>query len=148
MCVCVSYCCMLITAYSFACTFGFLHTQIHSHTLLMHYMHDNSQICILFSCTHSHLHVLPSLPCPTHPSLNTTIGKGGVFKSLGDMGAVVTNLALGTTRMMGARLGGSGSGSSPKKKAGTSDKEDTLVMDTKLNIIEILEVSESSLWNC
>ncbi|KAK3865118.1 hypothetical protein Pcinc_029236 [Petrolisthes cinctipes] len=66
-------------------------------------------------------------------------GKGGVFKSLGDMGAVVTNLALGTTRMMGARIGGSGSGSSPKKKAGITDKEDTLVMDTKLNIIEILE---------
>ncbi|KAK4321538.1 hypothetical protein Pmani_007659 [Petrolisthes manimaculis] len=41
--------------------------------------------------------------------------------------------------MMGARIGGSGSGSSPKKKAGTTDKEDTLVMDTKLNIIEILE---------
>ncbi|XP_066945103.1 inositol 1,4,5-trisphosphate receptor isoform X26 [Macrobrachium rosenbergii] len=61
--------------------------------------------------------------------------KGGVFKSLGDMGAVVTNLALGTTRM-GPRISG---GASPKKKPGGTEKEDTLVMDTKLKIIEILE---------
>ncbi|XP_064083329.1 inositol 1,4,5-trisphosphate receptor-like isoform X18 [Macrobrachium nipponense] len=61
--------------------------------------------------------------------------KGGVFKSLGDMGAVVTNLALGTTRM-GPRISG---GASPKKKPGATEKEDTLVMDTKLKIIEILE---------
>lgn len=53
------------------------------------------------------------------------------------MGAVVTTLALGTTRM-GPRLG---AGASPKKKAGVTEKEDTLVMDTKLKIIEILEVS-------
>nr|AAC61691.1 inositol 1,4,5-trisphosphate receptor [Panulirus argus] len=65
----------------------------------------------------------------------TASAKGGVIKSLGDMGAVVTNLALGTTRM-GPRLGG---GSSPKKKVGATEKEDTLVMDTKLKIIEILE---------
>ncbi|KAG7164639.1 Inositol 1-4,5-trisphosphate receptor-like [Homarus americanus] len=65
----------------------------------------------------------------------TLSAKGGVFKSLGDMGAVVTNLALGTTRM-GPRLGG---GTSPKKKVGVTEKEDTLVMDTKLKIIEILE---------
>ncbi|XP_069940179.1 inositol 1,4,5-trisphosphate receptor isoform X5 [Cherax quadricarinatus] len=62
-------------------------------------------------------------------------GKGGVFKSLGDMGAVVTNLALGTTRM-GHRLGG---GASPKKKGAALEEADTLVMDTKLKIIEILE---------
>ncbi|XP_066945104.1 inositol 1,4,5-trisphosphate receptor isoform X27 [Macrobrachium rosenbergii] len=41
----------------------------------------------------------------------------------------------GTTRM-GPRISG---GASPKKKPGGTEKEDTLVMDTKLKIIEILE---------
>ncbi|XP_045110770.1 inositol 1,4,5-trisphosphate receptor type 1-like isoform X9 [Portunus trituberculatus] len=59
--------------------------------------------------------------------------KGGVIKSLEDMGAVVTTLALGTTRCMGPHR------ASPKKKSSTTEKEDTLVMDTKLKIIEILE---------
>nr|XP_045591991.1 inositol 1,4,5-trisphosphate receptor-like isoform X5 [Procambarus clarkii] len=72
---------------------------------------------------------------PNNLPQGTISGKGGVFKSLGDMGAVVTNLALGTTRM-GHRLGG---GASPKKKGAALEKEDTLVMDTKLKIIEILE---------
>ncbi|KAK7083804.1 Inositol 1,4,5-trisphosphate receptor type 1, partial [Halocaridina rubra] len=62
--------------------------------------------------------------------------KGGVFKSLGDMGAVVTNLTLGATRMSPRIAAG---GASPKKKPGGTEKEDTLVMDTKLKIIEILE---------
>lgn len=85
--------------------------------------------CLAFLCPLSTLHP-PSLPCPT--------AKGGVIKSLEDMGAVVTNLALGTTRClvpMGPRA-------SPKKKASNTEKEDTLVMDTKLKIIEILEVRE------
>ncbi|XP_071518112.1 inositol 1,4,5-trisphosphate receptor [Panulirus ornatus] len=47
----------------------------------------------------------------------------------------VSETKEGTTRM-GPRLGG---GSSPKKKVGGTEKEDTLVMDTKLKIIEILE---------
>lgn len=72
---------------------------------------------------------LPS-PCP-NPHLTA---KGGVIKSLEDMGAVVTNLALGTTRCLGSHR------ASPKKKSSTTEKEDTLVMDTKLKIIEILEV--------
>ncbi|XP_068212186.1 LOW QUALITY PROTEIN: inositol 1,4,5-trisphosphate receptor [Palaemon carinicauda] len=72
---------------------------------------------------------------PRKKSTDKREAKGGVFKSLGDMGAVVTNLALGTTRM-GPRISG---GASPKKKQGATEKEDTLVMDTKLKIIEILE---------
>ncbi|XP_042229615.1 inositol 1,4,5-trisphosphate receptor-like isoform X5 [Homarus americanus] len=47
----------------------------------------------------------------------------------------VSDTKEGTTRM-GPRLGG---GTSPKKKVGVTEKEDTLVMDTKLKIIEILE---------
>lgn len=53
------------------------------------------------------------------------------------MGAVVTNLALGTNRM-GTRISSGGTGR--KKKSGAADKEDLFVMDTKLKIIEILEV--------
>lgn len=71
-----------------------------------------------------------------YPSSHSQTGmktKGGVIKSLEDMGAVVTNLALGTTRCMGPHR------ASPKKKSSTTEKEDTLVMDTKLKIIEILE---------
>nr|XP_045591963.1 inositol 1,4,5-trisphosphate receptor-like isoform X2 [Procambarus clarkii] len=47
----------------------------------------------------------------------------------------VSDTKEGTTRM-GHRLGG---GASPKKKGAALEKEDTLVMDTKLKIIEILE---------
>ncbi|XP_066945080.1 inositol 1,4,5-trisphosphate receptor isoform X5 [Macrobrachium rosenbergii] len=46
-----------------------------------------------------------------------------------------TDKREGTTRM-GPRISG---GASPKKKPGGTEKEDTLVMDTKLKIIEILE---------
>ena len=78
----------------------------------------------------------------------TLSAKGGVIKSIGDIGAVMTNMALGTTGM-GNRLPNGGSvnqprplGSSPKKtSAGVKKEEDALVMNTKLKIIEILEVS-------
>lgn len=61
---------------------------------------------------------------------------GGVLRSLSDMGAVMTSLALGTA----------GFAKSPmplslrKKQAQAAlKKEDPLVMDTKLKIIEILQ---------
>lgn len=61
---------------------------------------------------------------------------GGVLRSLSDMGAVMTSLALGT-----AGFGGK----SPmtlaiRKKQNQAKKEDPLVMETKLKIIEILQV--------
>ncbi|RXG67947.1 Inositol 1,4,5-trisphosphate receptor [Armadillidium vulgare] len=63
--------------------------------------------------------------------------KGGVLKSIGDMGAVMTNLAFGTAGVVtripnGQRMSG-------KEKSSSSKKEDAVVMDTKLKIIEILE---------
>ena len=91
------------------------------------------------------------------------------MKTIGDMGGVMTQLALATTGM-GPRLpapgtpggapadfgapsgatGASGVGGSAKaatglvgtkKKGGVGGKkEDTLLMDTKLKIVEILEV--------
>ncbi|XP_042858800.1 inositol 1,4,5-trisphosphate receptor-like [Penaeus japonicus] len=70
------------------------------------------------------------------PAGRISADKGGVIKTLGDMGAVVTNLALGTNRM-GTRI--PVGGTSRKKKPGVADKEDLFVMDTKLKIIEILE---------
>lgn len=70
------------------------------------------------------------------PAGRISADRGGVIKTLGDMGAVVTNLALGTNRM-GTRISGGGTGR--KKKSGAADKEDLFVMDTKLKIIEILE---------
>ncbi|XP_047489023.1 inositol 1,4,5-trisphosphate receptor-like isoform X3 [Penaeus chinensis] len=70
------------------------------------------------------------------PAGRISADTGGVIKTLGDMGAVVTNLALGTNRM-GTRI--SSGGTSRKKKSGAADKEDLFVMDTKLKIIEILE---------
>ncbi|XP_064473340.1 inositol 1,4,5-trisphosphate receptor type 1-like isoform X1 [Ornithodoros turicata] len=65
------------------------------------------------------------------PEASVLGAQGGVLKSIGDMGAVMTNMVLGTT--------GVNKPSSvvvPKK---TSAAEDTLVMDTKLKIIEILQ---------
>ncbi|XP_076048925.1 inositol 1,4,5,-trisphosphate receptor isoform X4 [Oratosquilla oratoria] len=66
----------------------------------------------------------------------TEEAQGGVLVSLGNMGAVMTSLTLGTTSM-GSRITATHH-PSPKKK-GPSKKEDSLIMDTKLKIIEILE---------
>ncbi|KAF0290289.1 Inositol 1,4,5-trisphosphate receptor [Amphibalanus amphitrite] len=55
-------------------------------------------------------------------------GKSGVLKSLTDMGQVMTQLTLGSNAARSGSL----------RKAATK-REDTLVMDIKLNIIEILQ---------
>lgn len=57
------------------------------------------------------------------------------------MGAVMTNLAFGTAGVVtripnGQRMSG-------KEKSSSSKKEDAVVMDTKLKIIEILEVNNN-----
>lgn len=59
--------------------------------------------------------------------------RGGVLTSIGNMGAVMTNMVLGTagmTKQVAATI---------QKKASITGAEDTLVMDTKLKIIEILQ---------
>ncbi|XP_053593161.1 inositol 1,4,5-trisphosphate receptor isoform X1 [Microplitis demolitor] len=58
--------------------------------------------------------------------------EGGVLKCIGDMGAVMTSLALGPA-------GQSMSGSSSPRSSPAAKKEYPLVMDTKLKIIEILQ---------
>ncbi|CAN8018158.1 unnamed protein product [Ixodes persulcatus] len=55
--------------------------------------------------------------------------QGTVLKSLGDVGTVVTNMVLGSTTLTKAPA--------PAPRKGPA--EDTLVMDTKLKIIEILQ---------
>ncbi|XP_050314541.1 inositol 1,4,5-trisphosphate receptor isoform X2 [Anthonomus grandis grandis] len=60
--------------------------------------------------------------------------EGGVLRTIGDMGAVMTSLTLGPN---GRTLAGSNSGN--HLKAPVYHKEFPLVMDTKLKIIEILE---------
>lgn len=76
------------------------------------------------------------------------------MKTIGDMGGVMTTLAMVTTgmspRLPGPAGGVSGAGGagkvapgtagSPKKLAAANKKQDTLLMDTKLKIVEILEV--------
>ncbi|KAH6928546.1 hypothetical protein HPB50_016883 [Hyalomma asiaticum] len=57
--------------------------------------------------------------------------QGSVLKSLGDVGTVVTNMVLGSNTLAKAPT------PTPRKSAA----EDTLVMDTKLKIIEILQAS-------
>lgn len=59
---------------------------------------------------------------------------GGVLRSLSDMGAVMTSLALGA-----AGFAKSPMPMSLRKKTATAKKEDPLVMETKLKIIEILQ---------
>lgn len=69
-------------------------------------------------------------------------GRGGVLKSIGDMGAVMTNMVLGTsgmTKQVSATM---------QKKSSITCAEDTLVMDTKLKIIEILQVSLKTPFYC
>lgn len=63
--------------------------------------------------------------------LGTCAAQGSVLKSLGDVGTVVTNMVLGSNTLAKAPT------PAPRKSAA----EDTLVMDTKLKIIEILQAS-------
>ncbi|KAG1683402.1 Inositol 1,4,5-trisphosphate receptor [Nymphon striatum] len=73
--------------------------------------------------------------------INSRISTGNIagnpiFKSLGEVGAVMSNMALGKTNMGGSLA------SSVARKTGpmsSSGADDTLVMDTKLKIIEILQ---------
>lgn len=64
-----------------------------------------------------------------------TTAEGGVLRSIGDMGAVMTSLALGPVgrSVVTTNAGQHGKGSQYMK-------EYPLVMDTKLKIIEILQV--------
>lgn len=62
--------------------------------------------------------------------------EGGVLRSIGDMGAVMTSLTLGA-----AGLGRYVISPAVQKKPSQLKKEYPLVMDTKLKIIEILQVS-------
>lgn len=62
------------------------------------------------------------------------VAEGGVLRSIGDMGAVMTSFALGPA---GRSVVTSNASTS---KASQFLKEYPLVMDTKLKIIEILQV--------
>ncbi|XP_054281341.1 inositol 1,4,5-trisphosphate receptor-like [Macrosteles quadrilineatus] len=63
-----------------------------------------------------------------------TTAEGGVLRSIGDMGAVVTGLTLGATSINRASIP-----NAVQKKSNQLKKEFPLVMDTKLKIIEILQ---------
>lgn len=65
---------------------------------------------------------------------------GGVLRSLSDMGAVMTSLALGTAGFARSPIALRAAGGGAKKAFARPKKEDPLVMDTKLKIIEILQV--------
>lgn len=92
-------------------------------------------------------------------------GKNGVLKSLGDMGSMLTNMTVGNNSLAnstasatspaaaastangletlaanGTAAKGAAVAMAPEIKTIKSEKEDTLVMDTKLKIIEILQV--------
>jgi len=62
-------------------------------------------------------------------------GGGGVLRSLSDVGAVMTSLALGTAGFSKSTMS-----LTLQKKQADDHKEDPLVMETKLKIIEILQV--------
>lgn len=104
----------------------------------------------LLRLTRTLLNILDSASCPTEAEYfnrNSTVTTsqntqeiegtdgGGVLRSLGDMGAVMTSLALGTAGFAGK----SPMTISLRKKQAQTKKEDPLVMDTKLKIIEILQ---------
>lgn len=67
------------------------------------------------------------------------IAEGGVLRSIGDMGAVMTSFALGP---VGRSVVNSNSNHPAKNTAYM--KEYPLVMDTKLKIIEILQVNRTN----
>ncbi|XP_063389990.1 inositol 1,4,5-trisphosphate receptor [Cydia fagiglandana] len=63
--------------------------------------------------------------------------EGGVLRSIGDMGAVMTSITLGSvTRNAG---GGGAGAAAPRSASAALAREHPLVMDTKLKIIEILQ---------
>lgn len=62
------------------------------------------------------------------------VGKGSVLKSLGGVSTVLTNIILATSPH---------SAGTTKDTKKSSNKEDAIVMDTKLKIIDILKVSIS-----
>ena len=64
---------------------------------------------------------------------------GGVRRSLSDVGAVMTSLALGTAGFSKSTMS-----LALQKKQTDDHKEDPLVMETKLKIIEILQVFYSN----
>jgi inositol 1,4,5-triphosphate receptor type 1 len=61
--------------------------------------------------------------------------EGGVLRSIGDMGGFVTSLTLGAAGLTRTVIS-----PSVQKKPSQLKKEYPLVMDTKLKIIEILQV--------
>ena len=109
----------------------------------------------LLRLTRTLLNILDSASSPTDPEygFSATNGRGspnqeaesnggevdggGVLRSLSDMGAVMTSLALGTAGFAGGK---SPMSMAIRKKQGQAKKEDPLVMETKLKIIEILQV--------
>ena len=78
--------------------------------------------------------------------LSVHVGKGGVFRSIHGVGAVMTNMVLGSG-LPHSPLTHHTQGASAASTAGGLDnqnKEDELVMETKLKIIQILQVNLSS----
>lgn len=69
--------------------------------------------------------------------VNGVTAEGGVLRSIGDMGAVVTGLTLGATGIDRTSIPAVVQSNSSQLK-----KEFPLVMDTKLKIIEILQVRQ------
>ncbi|CAB3242639.1 unnamed protein product [Arctia plantaginis] len=69
--------------------------------------------------------------------------EGGVLRSIGDMGAVMTSITLGTvTRNSGGGGGAGGAAGAGLQRSASAlvlAREHPLVMDTKLKIIEILQ---------
>lgn len=63
--------------------------------------------------------------------------EGGVLRSIGDMGAVMTSLTLGP---VGTAIVTPTISAQQRKSVSQLMKEYPLVMDTKLKIIEILQV--------
>lgn len=66
-------------------------------------------------------------------------GKGGVFKSIHGVGAVMTNMVLGSGLPESA-MGLPDSNIQGKGSTSQDKKEDKRVMETKLKIIQILQV--------
>ncbi|XP_052750963.1 inositol 1,4,5-trisphosphate receptor, partial [Galleria mellonella] len=66
--------------------------------------------------------------------------EGGVLRSIGDMGAVMTSITLGSVaRNVGSNTNTASSGMQRSASALVLAREHPLVMDTKLKIIEILQ---------
>lgn len=72
-----------------------------------------------------------------------TTAEGGVLRSIGDMGAVMTSLALGP---IGTAIVSPTISVKQRKSVTQMMKEYPLVMDTKLKIIEILQVRYNTIF--